>query len=55
MHTKFEVRVAHFLGMHSFDELRVSGLEVRIALTCYLVRGMEIRIARILGARQSRS
>ena len=26
-HTKVEVRVAHFLGMHSFDDFRVSGRE----------------------------
>ena len=55
MQTKVEVRVAHLEGMHSFDDFRVSGLEVRIALTCYLVRDMEVRIALILGAHQSRS
>ena len=40
-HTKVEVRVAHLLGMHSLDDFRVSGLEVRTAL--------------ILGAHQSRN
>ena len=32
MHTKVEVRVAHLLGMHSLDDFRVCGLEVRTAL-----------------------
>ena len=35
-HTKVEVRFAHLLGMHSFDDFRVSGLELRTALITYI-------------------
>ena len=36
MHTKVEVRVAHLLGMHSFDDFRVNGLDVKTALITYI-------------------
>ena len=41
--------------MHSLDDFRVSGMDVRIALICYLVSGMEVGIALILCAHLGRS
>ena len=40
--------------MHSPVDFTVSGLEVGDRLTCYLVSGLEVRIALILYARQGR-
>ena len=50
MHTKVEIRVAHFFRMHSLADFRISGLEVGDPLTCYLGSGLEVRIALILYA-----
>ena len=41
--------------MHSPVDLRVSGLEVGDPLTSYLGSGLEVRIALVLYAHQSRS
>ena len=48
MHTKVEVRVSHLLGMHSLDDFRVSGLEVRTALILGANK-VEVRVAHLLG------
>ena len=69
MHSKVEVRIAHLLGMHSFDDFRVSGLEVRTALILgahqsllgmhslddFRVGGLEVKTALILDAHQRRN
>ena len=55
MHTKVELKVAHLFRMHSPADFRVSGLEVGDPLTSYLGSGLEVRIALVLYAHQSRS
>ena len=54
---KFEVGSLKVEGvrMHSLVDFRVSGLEVGDPLTCYLVSGLNVRIALILYTHQGRS
>ena len=59
MHSPVDFRVSGLeVGaprMHSPDDFRVSGLEEGDARACYLVSGLEVRIALILYAHQGRS
>ena len=48
-------RVGTLLRMQSPADFSVNGLEVGDALMCYLVSGLEVRIALILYAHQGRS
>ena len=51
MHTKVEVRVAHLLGMHSFDDFRVGPWALRGPgpLGGAQHTKVEVRVAHLLG------